>query len=415
MLGTELEYSVALCLVNYPRLVQTNHIDPKWFTDPKLSKIVRFIVGNNGYFNNYIDFRQQFSQQNPAVLSDEDWRVLANSDSLKVDFTGYLYELRKTYIRKQITILAAKLQYDPNSKNIDKMTKLFQQASDPLESTEISTNDLIQKVDTKMKHSVSDGILTYPIVDNIFNHGIHSDQLIVIGARPSVGKTSFGINLIINALGRNQDMVIDLFSLEMSKLDIFERMLSIASGVEYAKFFNPKEAMNDKEKSNVQLSERVFSEYDFKLYDDKTKIEEISQKITQRSEQSKPGHYLAVIDYLQLISSGIKDRRQDIENITRRLKIMTSSLHIPIILFSQLNRSVEYRENKTPMLSDLRETGSIEQDANVVGFLHRVGDPQEIDELIFSIRKNREGSLGSVPLMFRKNTQRIKIKMLGTD
>lgn len=134
-----------------------------------------------------------------------------------------------------------------------------------------------------------------------------------------------------------------------------------------------------------------------------TTLQQIEKVIRQRTASAK-GQYLAVVDYLGLITVPRQsDRRLQIEQITRELKVLTNELNIPILLLSQLSRNIEQRQSQRPMLSDLRESGSIEQDSNAVGFLYNEDRSQaheKIRSVIFSIQKNREGELADIHMTF---------------
>ncbi len=131
--------------------------------------------------------------------------------------------------------------------------------------------------------------------------------------------------------------------------------------------------------------------------------------ITQHAQRCGSGHYLPIVDHIGLVATDNprQDTRASLEEVSRRLKILTQTLKIPLIALSQLNRSVETRNSNEPNLSDLRETGAIEQDANVVGFLWRPsGDPDD-SQLNLSIKKNRDGETGMLPFYFKKDLQKI--------
>ncbi len=240
--------------------------------------------------------------------------------------------------------------------------------------------------------------------------GLHENQLIIIGARPAMGKTAFALNLATNvAIGSGKSVAI--FNLEMSAEQLANRMLSSLGQIEGYKFASGKLNNDDYVKFNEALSQLE----DTNLFIDDTPgitIGEIRSKC-RRLKSSSSGLDLVIIDYLQLVSGGKNygtNRQQEVSDISRSLKMLAMELNIPVIALCQLSRSVEAREDKRPLMSDLRESGSIEQDADIVAFLYRddyykksarVDDNVSLSELI--IGKHRNGATGKIDLLFKRN------------
>ena len=239
--------------------------------------------------------------------------------------------------------------------------------------------------------------------------GLHPNELIIIAARPAMGKTAFALNIAVNAaLATNKAVAI--FNLEMGAEQLMFRMLSAASSVEGNKLKTGKLSHDDWKKINEATSELG----DAPIFIEDTPgitIGEIRAKCRRLASAGNLG--LIVIDYLQLISGGPgygNNRQQEVSDISRSLKTMAMELGVPVIALAQLSRNVEGRENKRPIMSDLRESGSIEQDADIVAFLYRddyytkqVDNPDgvSISELI--IGKHRNGATGTIELLFEKN------------
>lgn len=239
--------------------------------------------------------------------------------------------------------------------------------------------------------------------------GLHPNELIIIAARPAMGKTAFALNIAVNAaLATNKAVAI--FNLEMGAEQLMFRMLSAASSVEGNKLKTGKLSHDDWKKINEATSELG----DAPIFIEDTPgitIGEIRAKCRRLASAGNLG--LIVIDYLQIISGGPgygNNRQQEVSDISRSLKTMAMELGVPVIALAQLSRNVEGRENKRPIMSDLRESGSIEQDADIVSFLYRddyytkqVDNPDgvSISELI--IGKHRNGATGTIELLFEKN------------
>ena len=267
----------------------------------------------------------------------------------------------------------------------------------------------MQMVETR---SQTDGVVTglstgFVGLDKITT-GLHEDNLIILAARPAMGKTALALN-IAQYIAVKEKKPIAIFSLEMGAESLIERMLASEGMVEgyHLKTGN----LSVEEWSRLVHAQGNL--YDAPIFVDDTagiRISEIRSK-ARKLAQKMGGLGVIIIDYLQLITgSKGENRQQVVSEISRELKILAKDLKVPVIALSQLSRAVEQRQDKRPMLADLRESGSIEQDADIVAFLYRdayyqkeQADSQEannVTELI--LEKNRHGSLGTVKLYFHK-------------
>ena len=252
------------------------------------------------------------------------------------------------------------------------------------------------------------GVMTgFPTIDECLL-GLRPGQMMVIGARPGVGKTSFALNLATNAAATGASVA--FFSLEMSKMEIAQRLLSATSRVGLQDIRSAHIRKEDWERLVAATGE--LSALDIMIDDTPgTTVTEIRAKARRMLHGKDLG--LVVIDYLQLLSPPEGGRRSDsrateVSEMSRGIKIMAKDLGVPVIALSQLNRSLEARTGKRPQLSDLRESGSIEQDADIVALLDRSmsedeasrQDRPDMGETTFIIAKNRSGALRDVPLTF---------------
>lgn len=241
--------------------------------------------------------------------------------------------------------------------------------------------------------------------------GLHENQLIILASRPAMGKTAFALNLTTN-IAINTGKTVALFNLEMSGEQLANRMISSLGQIEGKKLATGNLDNEDWKRVNEAISQLS----DAKIFVDDTPgitIGEIRSKC-RRLASSNEGLGLVVIDYLQLISSTGNygaNRQQEVADISRSLKIMAMELNVPVVALAQLSRGVDARENKRPLMSDLRESGSIEQDADIVAFLYRDDyynkekaiDPNtSISEFI--VGKHRNGPTATIELLFRRNT-----------
>lgn len=340
----------------------------------------------------------------------------------------------------------------PTSKNVEHYAKLVKEKaslrkviaelSESLSSAyqgDISINEIIEKteksildisnqnvgngfrnvadiIDTHMqiveKRSETDGVVTglstgFVGLDKITT-GLHEDNLIILAARPAMGKTALALNIAKHIATKEKKPAI-IFSLEMGAEDLIERMIA-SEGTVPAYHLKTGNLNTDEWKRVIQAQKEL---YDAPIFVDDTagiRISEIRANARKLS-QEMGGLGVIVIDYLQLITgSKGENRQQVVSEISRELKILAKDLKVPVIALSQLSRAVEQRQDKRPMLADLRESGSIEQDADIVAFLYREAyyqkeqaDSQEtnnVTELI--LEKNRHGSLGTIKLYFHK-------------
>ncbi len=241
--------------------------------------------------------------------------------------------------------------------------------------------------------------------------GFHENELIILAARPGMGKTAIVLNIVVNvALSTKKNVAV--FNLEMSADQLAMRMISSAGQIDGYKLRTGKLEHNDWKRVNEAISQ--LAETNIKIDDTPgISIGEIRAKC-RRLAATEKGLSLIVIDYLQLVSTTSKyagNRQQEVAEISRALKTLALELKVPIIACAQLSRAVEGREDKRPLMSDLRESGSIEQDADIVAFLYRddyynkearMDDNNSVVEFI--IGKNRSGQTKTVELLFKKNT-----------
>lgn len=265
---------------------------------------------------------------------------------------------------------------------------------------------------------------------DLITAGLHEDELIIVAARPGVGKTAFALNVAQNVATKS-DTAVAIFSLEMGAEQLVNRMLCAEGSIEANHLRTGQLTDNEWESLVVAMGSLAKA----KIFIDDTpgiKMANIRAKARRLAkEQGNLG--LIVVDYLQLIEgTGQENRQQEVSAISRQMKMLAKELHVPVIALSQLSRSVEQRQDKRPVLSDIRESGSIEQDADIVAFLYRDdyyrdedGDDDDsyggdsggggnaptssededsdagVVEVI--IEKNRSGARGTVKLLFIKS------------
>ena len=278
--------------------------------------------------------------------------------------------------------------------------------------------NLLQKVEGNIS-GVKSGFRDLDKITSGFQKG----DLIILAARPAMGKTAFALNIAHNAAYKSDEPVA-IFSLEMPAEQLVQRIICSMGGIE-GSAIRTGEILKTNANKYYAAAERVSK---CNLYIDDSpgiKINDIIAK--SRKLKSEHGLKMIVIDYLQLITTASKNResrQQEVSDISRALKALARELEVPVISLSQLSRSVEQRPNKRPMLSDLRESGAIEQDADIVSFIYREDYYKNVEEQNESnsglteiiIAKHRNGATGEVNLAFEKNYSRFSdLAQVGPD
>lgn len=247
-----------------------------------------------------------------------------------------------------------------------------------------------------------------------FIHGFRAGEMIVIAARPSMGKTSFALNLMLD-MGIQQKCSILMFSLEMTAMQITNNLLCIEAEIDGNKWRKPTEAIGDKDRIRIMNSVERLSATKI-VIDENAALRPTILRAKARRMKRDHGLDAIVIDYLQLMNDDLGNlskqdgRTQEMANISRQLKAIAKEFGVPIFALAQLNRTVESRSEKVPRMSDLRESGSIEQDADVVILLNRPeyystdpNNPIRPGEADIIIAKNRHGEVGTAAMLFIKN------------
>jgi len=357
--------------------------------------------------------------------------------------SSYLNLLKELYLKRQLFNLSIEIKSNidtfENSADFLELIekKLFEIAISEDSKGFVSIDDALKEASDHIELMMSkeDGLIgidTGFTKLNALTSGFNKGDLIILAARPSMGKSSFAIEIMLRTTQTGNGVA--LFSLEMPKDQIALRMLSIESGVPLQKIRTGK--INDHQGELINKAKHRLSKRQIVIDDTSTlTMRQIKSKL-RRMIANNPGIKLVIIDYLQLISSTTnKDRHIQVAEMSRGLKLLARELNIAIVALSQLNRSLENRADKRPILSDLRESGSIEQDADLILFIYREdvykqqeekqkaeemkkkGIPyqskkveQPISDTELIIGKQRNGPLGVVKLHFIKENASFREK-----
>lgn len=341
------------------------------------------------------------------------FNIITNENNFK---TYERYVLEEFKIRKTKELLGV-VQEVHTPKDIAKLNEAVNEISDLLEQGKTKQFDLVETLyelneEIETEKEDINGIPTgFTDLDRMLD-GLKPEELIILAARPSVGKTAFALGITTNVC-RGGDFV-TFFSLEMSDKSLLTRMICSVGNIHATKIQNAKKRFNGDDWTAYRNAQGIVSKLknNLSIYDDsKVTVQQIRTEVKQNIRKHPDKRHLVVIDYLTLIhGSGRKERHLEIGEITRNLKRMARELKVPVIVLAQLNRGVEQRQNKQPMLSDLRDSGEIEQDADKVLFLHRDDyydketDNKNIIDVITA--KQRNGMLGVINLSFVKEFQK---------
>ena len=321
---------------------------------------------------------------------------------------GVFTKIQKQYLRREAFFIyeesKAKILDTVDSKDLEDVVNNISQRCNVLMDGMINSEEhnyeteVMNVLHAKEQNTISTG---YKALDEIID-GFKAGQLITVGAGTGVGKSAFGVNLALNIA--NQGYKVGLWSFEMDKQEVYQRIISNVTGIS-----RKDESLTEERYNSIK---KYFKEtkHDIQVFTDR--IKDLGNFYLQcRKSSLKENMKVVIIDYVQLMHlSGFSgaNRVAEIEMITKTLKNMASELGITIIILSQLSREYQKRSDKTPMLSDLRDSGSIEQDSNVVIFLHRPDEqPSHLDQSTKMIKvivaKNRDGSSGVLGLKYQGN------------
>ena len=365
-----------------------------------------------------------------AFINDLSYKTITTAN---VEYYAKIVQekaIKRSLINAGSEIVSSGYDLNPVEESLELAEKLIfdiasRKASKALSPIRDLVYDTYEKIEERYNNK---GTLTGVPTDfydlDTLTNGLQKSDLIILAARPAMGKTAFALNIAQNVALR-ANVPVAIFSLEMSKEQLVQRLLCSEAEVDTQRLKTGNMQAKDWEK----LANAMNNISEAPIYIDDTAgctITDLRAKC-RRLAMAEKNLGLIVIDYLQLIEgSGREDRMQQISSISRGLKILAKELNVPIIALSQLSRAVEGRTDKRPMLSDLRESGSIEQDADIVMFIYRDeyykgADDDEMAEKAANkgeaeiiVAKHRNGPVGTVKLLFQGSITKFKNR-LKTD
>jgi len=410
VINLEAEQALLGCILNKGELIKETTLQEKYFFDRSnqiLFKTLRKIEQNN----EPIDLVTVITTMDQADLLSVGGKPylaqliksIASLEPFKT-YEKYIYDAWKLREAKKIQEKEIH-SLDDLSHAMNEFAELELVNNDPDYDHAASLQNLYQDIEQQEK-GLSGLDTGFRDLNNFLN-GFQNGDLIISAARPSVGKTAKMLNHAIHHCAAGG--ITAMFSLEMGEQSLNKRMLATIGRIDGYKMRNPKQFFDSKDWSKFNTALGELSNMNMHIYDKSGQtVEYIRSKVKQLRRQSPDTPMLVQIDYLQLMRSSKRFENKTIEvgEITRSLKELARDEQVPVYLLSQLSRGVESRQDKRPMMSDIRDSGSVEQDADVIEFLYRddyydaESEKQNIIEVI--IAKQRNGPVGTVELAFMK-------------
>lgn len=398
-MNTDIERGVIGSLLNYPEKVGAVALNEEWFGYEDYRLIYKAIKETAGH--DLLDVYGKYNQIAKKAMDFRTFKQIVDEAPAVSQLNNDINLMRKLAYKRELSIAIKDYQANPFSENEERIREILAK-NQTLEATDDGKLDeAAAELADALIHPKPRGIKTFTQLDKSLGGGLYGSMLLTIGARPSTGKTAFSVNLAYQAMKNDKEVEVDFFTLEMNKQEMLNRFISRMIGISSSTLRSNADKLNDILKKLVKQSTSQLLASKLRVYDGIETLGEIVQTIRKNASRAKQGKYMAIVDYIGLVKvPNVKDRYIEVGEVTRELKRLTNEFNIPIVALSQLSRDIEKRNDKTPVLSDLRESGSIEQDSNVVAFLHRpesVGDDHVVQ---LSIRKNREGELADINFTF---------------
>jgi replicative DNA helicase len=366
-----------------------------------------------------VSIRTQLGQGVSTIGGHQTLTDLVNSLSKEENFKTYEKYILDDYKVREAKKLSQSFNEIHSSKDMKSLQEVVADLSVLLEKGEQKSFDLTELLydienDVNTEKADISGVPTGFYGLDLYLDGLAEQELTIIGARPSMGKTAFALGMTKNIVLYKENFL-NFFSLEMSDKSLLYRIICSLVEIDSYKIKNPMKRFNKEDWDKYRKAQMVIANWKetFAIHDQsKITIQDIRSKVKQNIRRFPKKRHVVVIDYLTLIQgSGRRERHLEVGEISRNLKRMARDLNVHVVLLAQLSRALEQRKDKRPILSDLRDSGEIEQDADKILFLHRDDyheRDQEDNKMEIIIAKNRNGSLGTVDLKFIKEYQRFE-------
>lgn len=396
----ELEAQILSVLLAEPKAINTVDLDGEYFIGEKHRDLFNTLYILNGQYASEFELYDRHKDMNPeSRLEFEDIYNLKESFITSTQLTHHADLLKKQHFEHLVKTSSEALLEEFTVDNRITLQNNLQRLENVGRSTDAGDlKEASESVVDRLYNKPESGIKTYTCFDYLFGDGISAGALVTIAGQPSVGKSTFGVNnLVGKALMNTKDLVVDIFSLEMTKEEVLTKFASTFTKINSTKITNGYSLLSEKERKIVTDQIKFFNEaFDLKIYDDIFHLEDIQAIVRRRALENKDKKYMVVLDHLNILDTrkNFISEYSQISHITRNLKVLAGELNITVIMLSQMNRGVDSRQDKKPMMSDLRGSGSIEQDSSAIMFLWYDNEDEKqkkVRELNLTVAKNRHG------------------------
>lgn len=388
-------------MLNNPSIITNIDIDSEWFESPQCKLIVEAMTRLRGmkYTTEQVHREMRTIDYFKAGTADE-LDILKNSANQLGIERELARIIHNDYLDRKLHSASIKYAETLSKTDGDKLTRLLEEKRDV---NHIKSDGKLDKAFSEFSENLdkpSDVLTTYKPLDAFLGGGLTGGKLIVLAGRPATGKTAFALNIMYKLFTDNENVQCDFFTFEMGQNELMTRLVSKETHINSLLFVGKDKLSQENKVKARKAYEEMKNTFDLRVYTSEySNLNDIKYAIKQRLSDKK---YVVFVDYAGLISVNDtrKNERQVMNEVTRELKKLTTDYGITIVLLAQLSRAVEQRQDKRPMLSDLKESGSLEQDANVTLLLS--ADDKDSRKIRCDVAKNREGMTGVAPFIFDK-------------
>lgn len=388
-------------MLNNPSIITNIDIDSEWFESPQCKLIVEAMTRLRGmkYTTEQVHREMRTIDYFKAGTADE-LDILKNSANQLGIERELARIIHNDYLDRKLHSASIKYAETLSKTDGDKLSRLLEEKRDV---NHIKSDGKLDKAFSEFSENLdkpSDVLTTYKPLDAFLGGGLTGGKLIVLAGRPATGKTTFALNIMHKLFTDNENVQCDFFTFEMGQNELMTRLVSKETHINSLLFVGKDKLSQENKVKARKAYEEMKNTFDLRVYTSEySNLNDIKYAIKQRLSDKK---YVVFVDYAGLITVNDtrKNERQVMNEVTRELKKLTTDYGITIVLLAQLSRAVEQRQDKRPMLSDLKESGSLEQDANVTLLLS--ADDKDSRKIRCDVAKNREGMTGVAPFIFDK-------------
>lgn len=391
---------VAELLAN-PSLITSMDIDSKWFKSEYYQIIIEALNKLKGtvYTLENVHREMRTLDYFKAVTLEELEMLKDSAQQLGIE-RELARQVHRDHIDRQLLSAATRYAQSLSKTDGDKLQGLLEEKR---EIDYIKSDGRLDKAFAEFCESLekpSEALETFKPIDALLGGGFTGGKLMIVAGRPATGKTAFALNVMDNLFEKNQGVACDFFTFEMGENELMTRIVSKKTRINSLLFVGKDKLTPENKLKARQCYEHYKQTNDLRVYT--SEYSNLNDILTAIKKRAIRGKYVAFVDYAGLITvtDTRKNERQVMNEVTRELKKLTTDYGITIVLLAQLNRGIESRNNKRPVMSDLKESGSLEQDANVVMLLS--ADEKNSQKIRCEIAKNREGLTGIAPFVFMK-------------